>query len=106
MKIKNRKMVVVIPAFEPTQDLLRIADEILENPDLDLVIVNDGSSLEKKLIFRELREKDRVKVLQHKVNLGKGAALKTAFHYILKHKKKILGVVTADADGQHLTKDI
>ena len=40
------------------------------------------------------------------MNQGKGAALKTGFSYILKNTKNCLGVVTADADGQHLKKDI
>jgi glycosyltransferase involved in cell wall biosynthesis len=47
-----------------------------------------------------------VKILVHERNQGKGAALKTGFLYILKNNKNCRGVVTADADGQHLKKDI
>src|SRR5262249_16001168 len=43
----------------------------------------------------------------HAVNLGKGQALKTAFnHYLLRCPQDSVGVVTADADGQHLPADV
>ena len=47
-------------------------------------------------------------MLQHAVNQGKGRALKTAFSYYLEHYDTACyhGVVTADADGQHLPEDI
>ena len=41
-----------------------------------------------------------------KKNRGKGHALKTGFEYILNNTNESIGVVTADADGQHLVKDI
>jgi hypothetical protein len=40
------------------------------------------------------------------VNPGKGAALKTGINYILCEFPDALGVVTADADGQHHPEDI
>ena len=47
-----------------------------------------------------------VQLLRHAVNLGKGAALKTAFNYVLCAMPDAAGVVTADADGQHAPEDI
>jgi len=44
--------------------------------------------------------------LRHDVNRGKGAALKTAFAAIARDFPDAVGVVTADADGQHLPADI
>ena len=42
-------------------------------------------------------------LLRHAVNLGKGAALRTGINHILTHgPEEAVGVVTADADGQHL----
>ena len=35
-----------------------------------------------------------------------GAGLKKGFRYFLKHFSKLSGIVTADADGQHLIQDI
>jgi hypothetical protein len=46
-------------------------------------------------------------VLTHPSNLGKGQALKTGMNYYLQHRSQnYVGVVTADADGQHLIDDI
>jgi dolichol-phosphate mannosyltransferase len=44
-------------------------------------------------------------VITHPVNLGKGAALKSAFQEVSKIKG-LAGVVTADADGQHSASDV
>jgi len=43
----------------------------------------------------------KVHVVEHTINLGKGAALKTGIDYALRTFRSGLGVVTADADGQH-----
>jgi putative flippase GtrA len=45
-------------------------------------------------------------VLAHPANQGKGAALKTGLDYICRTMPHCTGVVTADADGQHLVRDI
>ena len=45
--------------------------------DRRIVIVDDGSSPEKRPIFDALKERCGAAVLRHGVNLGKGAALKT-----------------------------
>jgi putative flippase GtrA len=47
-----------------------------------------------------------VSVLRHSVNLGKGGALRTAFNHVLLNEPGAIGVVTADADGQHRPDDI
>jgi len=49
---------------------------------------------------------ERVHLVHHAVNLGKGAALKTGMNYALVHFPNCCGVVTADADGQHHPEDI
>src|SRR5437868_7587760 len=48
----------------------------------------------------------QVNVLRNAVNLGKGAALKYGINYILTEGSKAIGIVTADADGQHAVLDI
>ena len=71
------------------------------------VIVNDGSSPECREVFTRVAGMPRVTLLTHAVNLGKGQALKTAFnHVLINSAPDTAGVVTADADGQHLAGDI
>ncbi len=95
-------IVVVIPAYEPNQSLVTLVDQI-QSP---IVIVNDGSSAVCAPIFDALRQKPNVQVISHAVNMGKGEALRTGFNRAMLDYPEAKGVVTADADGQHLPKDI
>lgn len=96
-------IIVVIPAYKPGEKLLWVATEILEQTEYSVLVVNDGSGSAYDSIFAGLPE--QVTVLCHDVNRGKGAALKTAYAYIKTHTE-YTGVITADADGQHLVRDI
>lgn len=98
------QVVIIIPAFEPDQRLLKLVRQL--KPDFkDFIVVDDGSRTTTPL-FNELRTHDGVNVLSHGVNRGKGAALKTAFAELLRRYPDALGAVTVDADGQHLPKDV
>jgi len=99
------KPVIIIPAYKPDVSLLSLVRELKEN-DQTIIIVNDGSGKNAYPLFSELEKLDKVTVLHHAVNLGKGQALKTAFNYFLTHFPDAHGVITADADGQHLKEDI
>ena len=70
------------------------------------MIVDDGSRAENKSHFRRAEQYPSVTVLTHEVNRGKGAALKTAFSWMIEHRSECDGAVTIDGDGQHLLKDI
>ncbi len=101
--MSKENIVVLIPAYNPTEDLIPLVKELLIKKYI-VVIVNDGSNPDKKYIFDKL-DKDKITFLEHNVNKGKGQALKTGFEYI-KNNIECIGVVTADADGQHLIEDI
>ena len=99
--------VVIVPAFQPGQPLVDLVEQLLLDPARVIIVVDDGSTPEHKGIFDKLRGKSRVHLLRHAVNLGKGQALKTAFDFFLLNVPAThVGVVTADADGQHLADDI
>jgi glycosyltransferase involved in cell wall biosynthesis len=100
------KIAVLIPAFKPDNLLLEIVNQLSQADFTRIVIVNDGSGPSFRPIFDLLLEIPNVDVLDHPINLGKGAALKTGFHYILSLRDKVDGVITADADGQHSKMDI
>ena len=99
-----KKTMLVIPSLEPKENFIRILEE-LSKEFSNIIVVNDGSSEKYDFIFEEI-EKMNIIVLKHGINLGKGRALKTAFNYILSECNDIDIVVTADSDGQHLSKDI
>ena len=97
-------MIVVIPAYQPDDKLLRLLRDLKTQTDYTLLVVNDGSNDSCNEVFDEARE--LAIVLSHEVNRGKGVAMKTAFAYISAHFAAGDGIVTADADGQHLVSDI
>ena len=97
----------IIPAYNPDENLIKVTQSILNNSDYPVFIINDGSKPECDPIFETVQKLDhyRVILLKHAINLGKGAALKTVFNYILTNYPQIQGVVTLDSDGQHSTTD-
>ncbi len=99
-------IVALIPAFNPNNTLVRLARQLVAGEIHHVVVVDDGSRDTYSSFFNEIRNLDATTVLKHTVNMGKGAALKTGLNYIYNEFPNCDGVVTADADGQHLTEDI
>ena len=93
--------IALIPAYQPEENLLELLCELEKNK-YTIILVNDGSDNKCKDIFTKA-EKYAV-VLNHSLNMGKGAALKTGLKYIQNNFQKAL-IVTMDADGQHLVSD-
>ncbi len=100
------KVTVVIPSYKPDEKLLSTLRGAIETGFTDIIVVDDGGGEKYAPIFDEVKKLPECTVLHHAVNRGKGAALKTAFAYYIENRKDSLGLVTADADGQHLPKDI
>ena len=99
------KIPVVIPSFEPDESLINVCRDLLAADLRHVVVVDDGSGTSYRHFFDEV-EGMGCTVLRNAVNMGKGRALKHAFNYILNNFPDAIGCVTADSDGQHLTKDI
>lgn len=99
--------VVVIPAFQPGPPLEALVRTLVAAPDQAVIVVDDGSAQSHEPVFAYLQALQGVTVLRHPTNLGKGCALRTGFAHFLSHAGPACpGVVTADADGQHLPSDI
>ena len=106
MHTEVQGLTVIIPAFKPEPGLEAILQELLAVGFEDVLVIDDGSGEAYAPIFARAVELNGCTVLHHEMNRGKGAALKTAFRFVLEHRPGSRGVVTADADGQHLIKDI
>jgi glycosyltransferase involved in cell wall biosynthesis len=99
--------VVLIPAYQPSPALPQMVRELAATDEVEAVIVvDDGSGPAYRQIFDAAAEGEGVTVLRHVVNLGKGAALKTGLNAAACQFPDHVGVVTADADGQHKVGDI
>ena len=94
----------VIPAYEPDEKMLAVIDDISSLTDFHIIVINDGSGKDKLPIFAEAAKK--AIVLTHEVNKGKGRGIKTALEYIKEHEADTVGIVIADADGQHKVEDL
>ncbi len=97
--------VFIIPAFNPGNKLLEVVSGLLELSGKKIFVIDDGSCKETKYIFDKLATNKNVVVLKHAVNMGKGAALKTVFNFLLVSYPELKGVVTLDSDGQHSPSD-
>jgi glycosyltransferase involved in cell wall biosynthesis len=97
---------VLIPAYKPGTALLTLVSDLLQRGVEAIIVVNDGSGADFDDCFRQVAAPDGVTLVHHAVNLGKGAALKTGLNHALVRFPNCIGVVTADADGQHCPDDI
>jgi glycosyltransferase involved in cell wall biosynthesis len=100
------EVVIVIPAYRSGATLVALVDALLDRGVGAIIVVDDGSGPAFASSFAGIARHGRVHILHHAVNLGKGAALKTGLNYALAEVPGLLGVVTADADGQHDPDDI
>lgn len=101
----STRLAVVIPAYRPSAGLVDLV-RALAGRIGPIVIVDDGSGPDFAATFAAAAASPGVQLLRHAVNLGKGAALKTAFNHVLCTMPDVVGVITADADGQHHSEDI
>lgn len=100
------KPVYIIPAYQPDNRFIALIQSLSKGSQCGIIVVDDGSREECKKIFSDIAAIPGIILLRHAVNLGKGAALKTAFNYVLLNFPQAPGVITIDADGQHLPADV
>lgn len=93
------KTIVIVPACNSAESLRGLLPRIRSYLD-DIVVVDDGSSDKTANTASELG----AHVIKHDNNLGKGAALKTGFAYVLENGFDT--VITIDSDSQHDPDDI
>ena len=96
---KEIKIAVGLPAFNEEKNIGKIIAQLL-NKSYAVIVCNDGSSDSTGIIA----EKMGAIMINHKKNLGYGAAIGSIFKKAREDKFDIL--VTFDSDGQHRISDI
>ena len=97
--MSTRSLAIAIPAYQASRtvgDVVRRALAVLP----EVLVVDDGSTDG----TGEAARTAGARVLRLPINRGKGTALRTAFEDLF--GRGVAGVVTLDADGQHLPEDV
>lgn len=96
----SKDVLIVIPAYNEEKTIGKVVQALKVEGFMRILVVNDGSEDQTEMAaFQKGAE-----IINHLVNLGKGAALKSGFEYAIGNQFKY--VITCDADGQHLAKDV
>lgn len=106
MRVRCELPPVLIPAYRPSHALVRLVQELAARGFARILVVDDGSGPAHAFVFEEIARLPAVKLLRHEQNRGKGEALKTGLRHLMAELADACGVVTADADGQHLPEDV
>jgi putative flippase GtrA len=102
--VKYDAICLVIPALNPGEGLVDLVGQLRDLGFAHTLIVNDGSAPDRQYIFDRSCALGATVMTQPK-NMGKGAALKAAFHEIAR-SGRFRYAITLDADGQHLPADV
>ena len=102
---------VIIPVYNHGGTLEKVIDEVLETlPEATVFVINDGSTDSTADVLRKLElqypagPNGALRVLHHRRNRGKGAALLTGF--AAARNAGCTHAITIDSDGQHRVADI
>ena len=98
-------LTIVLPCYNEAQNIPLFFPELLDfarEKNFRIIAVNDGSSDQSELLLADFAEKyPNFTLINHKLNKGYGAALKTGLQAV-----KTDFAITIDADGQHRLHDV
>lgn len=97
---KTYNTYIIIPAFNEAGSIKKVIKDLFYYGYENIVVIDDGSTDKTTEIVENLN----VFLIRHPLNMGPGAAIKTGIDFALLKNADI--IVTFDADGQHLAKDI
>jgi glycosyltransferase involved in cell wall biosynthesis len=95
------RVLIAIPAYDEAATIEGVVNAVRATlPDLDLLVVNDGSRDATDAILRRIGQR----VATHYCNLGYGRTVQTALKFAARHGYDAL--ITCDGDGQHRAEDL
>jgi glycosyltransferase involved in cell wall biosynthesis len=99
--VPSEKLLIAIPAWNEQDSIGEVITKVLEHrPDVDILVVDDGSTDRTAAHARALG----AAVVSLPFNVGVGGAMRTAFLFAQRHGYSAL--VQVDADGQHDPADV
>jgi glycosyltransferase involved in cell wall biosynthesis len=95
---------VVVPAFNEEKRIGAVLSQLAKTR-FPVVVVDDGSTDDTpRVLSQYTTHRPPLTVLTHRVNLGKGAAMKTGAEYAFSQGAE--AVIFMDSDGQHKVEDL
>lgn len=95
MSYRGKKILVIIPAYNEEENILKVAKSIEEYKEYDYIIINDGSKDNTLNILKE----NKLNHVDLVFNLGIGGAMQTGYKYAYQNGYDV--AVQLDGDGQH-----
>ncbi len=96
VEIMNAKILIIIPAYNESQNIEKVVDNITNNyPQYDYLIINDCSTDNTE----EILKKREYNYITLPVNLGIGGGVQSGYIYAVQNDYDI--AVQLDGDGQH-----
>lgn len=98
------KITIVLPVFNEEKKIGEVLKNLLKF-NLPVIVINDGSTdLTSKLINVYQKKNRKIKCITHRINLGKGASIKTGCIAAFKYGAE--AIIMMDGDGQHSVSDL
>jgi len=98
---KDEEIFILIPAYNEEAKIGIVILNLQTEGYNNILVINDGSKDNTEKVAKDAG----AEVLNHIINRGQGAALRTGIEY-LRENKQVDIIITFDADGQHQAKDI
>jgi glycosyltransferase involved in cell wall biosynthesis len=96
------KIFIIIPLFNEEKHIVKVLKAVSAYK-LPVVVVDDGSTDRSRIKIQESGVKN-ITLLEHKINLGKGAAMKTGADFAFERGAD--AIIFMDSDGQHEAEDL
>ena len=103
--IKSPAIFLVVPAYNPGGSIIEVVRKALPHV-AQVVIVDDGCDAAERAYLRQCLTDEKVTLLVHDFNKGKGVALHTGISHCLAGMQEDDFILTMDSDGQHDPEDI
>lgn len=78
-----KKISIIIPCFNEEKTIKKVIEKVKQYTkyEIEIIIVNDGSTDGSNKILEDIKEKN-IKILNHKINSGKGKAIQTGLRVV------------------------
>ncbi|MHA2290186.1 MAG: glycosyltransferase family 2 protein [Promethearchaeota archaeon] len=92
---------IILPVYNEEKSILKLIQSLPVHKSIEIIIVDDSSMDNSLKEIKKANYKGKIHIIDHKSNLGYGAALLTGIRH---SKGKIF--ITMDSDGQHQASDL